>query len=319
MDSFDSFGIVVEIHAIRRVRIEHAFSILAYHGAEICGDGNMQPAPKARVGVWRALEATSILSSDKHDYCQLLRGLSAKLFASSAHTFMRANQDDPDRIGHTTPRPQAELCLLHAAVGQECATMPESELRRDCECLIIMTPHPDDSASWSVAPALRGDGRTISTMKTYARLSMDREWGPDASPTTASPLSLTAKSLFDLIGTLPPELGMCCLQHLPMHDLLLPSSSRTSGRSWHSGVHTAKHSLARLARRAEECPLPEWAHEFLHDAAAQIWAALLIVGRNLGKRLISGSYDETIGFWDITKEEEKKYLQVKKPISCVSF
>lgn len=35
--------------------------------------------------------------------------------------------------------------------------------------------------------------------------------------------------------------------------------------------------------------------------------------------MISGSYDETIRFWDITTGEEKKCLQVKKPVSCIDF
>jgi WD40 repeat protein len=38
-----------------------------------------------------------------------------------------------------------------------------------------------------------------------------------------------------------------------------------------------------------------------------------------GKRLISGSYDETIRFWDIETGDMKKCLQVKKPVSCVDF
>ena len=35
--------------------------------------------------------------------------------------------------------------------------------------------------------------------------------------------------------------------------------------------------------------------------------------------MISGSYDETIRFWDIETGEMKKCLQVKKPVSCVDF
>ena len=35
--------------------------------------------------------------------------------------------------------------------------------------------------------------------------------------------------------------------------------------------------------------------------------------------MISGSYDETIRFWDIETGELKKCLQVKKPVSCVDF
>jgi WD40 repeat protein len=38
-----------------------------------------------------------------------------------------------------------------------------------------------------------------------------------------------------------------------------------------------------------------------------------------GKRLISGSYDETIRFWDVETGELKKCLQVKKPVSCIDF
>lgn len=48
----------------------------------------------------------------------------------------------------------------------------------------------------------------------------------------------------------------------------------------------------------------------------------LIIDRSTchtGKRLISGSYDETIRFWDIDTGEMKKCLQVKKPVSCVDF
>lgn len=41
--------------------------------------------------------------------------------------------------------------------------------------------------------------------------------------------------------------------------------------------------------------------------------------RCVGKRLISGSYDETIRFWDVETGEMKKCLQVKKPVSCIDF
>lgn len=38
-----------------------------------------------------------------------------------------------------------------------------------------------------------------------------------------------------------------------------------------------------------------------------------------GKRLISGSYDETIRFWNIETGQMTKCLQVKKPVSCIDF
>jgi hypothetical protein len=41
--------------------------------------------------------------------------------------------------------------------------------------------------------------------------------------------------------------------------------------------------------------------------------------RHTGKRLISGSHNETIRVWDIETGEMKKCLQVKKPVSCIDF
>jgi pyrimidine and pyridine-specific 5'-nucleotidase len=38
-----------------------------------------------------------------------------------------------------------------------------------------------------------------------------------------------------------------------------------------------------------------------------------------GKKLISGSYDETIRFWDVESGEMKKCLSVKKPVSCLDY
>jgi hypothetical protein len=38
-----------------------------------------------------------------------------------------------------------------------------------------------------------------------------------------------------------------------------------------------------------------------------------------GKRFISCFYDETFRFWDIETGEMKKYLQVRKAVSCVDF
>jgi pyrimidine and pyridine-specific 5'-nucleotidase len=46
---------------------------------------------------------------------------------------------------------------------------------------------------------------------------------------------------------------------------------------------------------------------------------LVLTVRCEGKRLISGSYDETIRFWDVDTGEMKKCLNVKKPVSCVDF
>jgi WD40 repeat protein len=42
-------------------------------------------------------------------------------------------------------------------------------------------------------------------------------------------------------------------------------------------------------------------------------------GNIAGKRLISGSYDETIRFWNIQTGAQTKCLDVKKPVSCIDF
>lgn len=71
----------------------------------------------------------------------------------------------------------------------------------------------------------------------------------------------------------------------------------------------------------------EWTYQLLHNIALKRCVPFLskcgirfIPGAMFsGKRLISGSYDETIRFWDIETGEMKKCLQVKKPVSCVDF
>lgn len=54
--------------------------------------------------------------------------------------------------------------------------------------------------------------------------------------------------------------------------------------------------------------LPEW---FLNGHTNFCNALLL-----RGKRLIGGSYDKTIRFWDVETGEIKKCLQIEKPVSC---
>jgi hypothetical protein len=75
---------------------------------------------------------------------------------------------------------------------------------------------------------------------------------------------------------------------------------------------------------AAEYQIFERAHKLLHNIAVE---RCVVASMNccpayatfIGKRLISGSYDETIRFWDIETGELKKCLQVKKPVSCVDF
>ncbi|KAF8508740.1 hypothetical protein JB92DRAFT_2832234 [Gautieria morchelliformis] len=237
---------------------------------------------------------------------------------------------------YSTPRPQAELRLLRATVEQERAATSESELRRDWERLTVTTRRPHDSASWSVARALRGDGRTISTTRTYARRSVDQGL---ATGCVSSPLSLThlpgyisrrilqleryAKSVLARSPRAPARARRAPaeivshkwqkLVHAPAfwraHCLALARpASPMNGRCSTKACSTARGTPAM---RCAERPLPEQAHKFCTTL-------LLKVGHDVGKRLISGLYDKMIRFWDITTGE-KKCLQVKKPVSCVTF
>jgi pyrimidine and pyridine-specific 5'-nucleotidase len=38
-----------------------------------------------------------------------------------------------------------------------------------------------------------------------------------------------------------------------------------------------------------------------------------------GKKLISGSYDETVRFWDVASGREERCLKMGKPVSCVDY
>lgn len=72
-------------------------------------------------------------------------------------------------------------------------------------------------------------------------------------------------------------------------------------RSLHFREANFKHGVPQVVR-------------FLHGHTGFVTSLIL-----RGKRLISGSYDETIRVWDITAGEEKKCLQVKKPVSCLDM
>ncbi|KAF8532363.1 WD40-repeat-containing domain protein [Gautieria morchelliformis] len=250
---------------------------------------------------------------------------------------------------------QAELRLLRATVEQERAAARESELRRDRERLTIATRRADDdSADWDVARALRGDGRgnfndaevrkAVRGLRMGDRMRLIAIILDSCLPGDISRqillLEKYAKSVFDLVGTLPPELGVRCLQHLPVHDLLL--HAELVSHKWQKLVHAPAlwraHCLALT--RTDPVPLPppaqpdEWKvlykslfHRERNFSDALPQSVRFLNGHTnfcttlllKGKRLISGSYDETIRFWDITTGEEKKCLQVKKPVSCIDF
>ncbi|KIY47745.1 hypothetical protein FISHEDRAFT_44736 [Fistulina hepatica ATCC 64428] len=148
-----------------------------------------------------------------------------------------------------------------------------------------------------------------------------------------------AKSTFDIIGNLSPDLAFRVLKWLTVQELL---GVETVSKGWQQMVHLPGLWRYHCLRITATDPMPvktppspeEWEplYKSLHHREANFRHALPQSIRFLnghtnfcttlllrGKRLISGSYDETIRFWDIETGEMKKCLQVKKPVSCVDF
>ncbi|KAH9476093.1 F-box/WD repeat-containing protein 7 [Psilocybe cubensis] len=148
-----------------------------------------------------------------------------------------------------------------------------------------------------------------------------------------------AKSTFDILGTLSPDLAFKVLKNLSVKQLL---AIEPVSKKWQEAVHHPALWKYHCLRITEHDPSPvvppakpegwEPLYRSLHHRESNFRNALPQTIRFLnghtnfcttlllrGKRLISGSYDETIRFWDIETGEMKKCLQVKKPVSCVDF
>ncbi|EIW75530.1 hypothetical protein CONPUDRAFT_65952 [Coniophora puteana RWD-64-598 SS2] len=148
-----------------------------------------------------------------------------------------------------------------------------------------------------------------------------------------------AKSTFDVLGALAPDLALRVLRHLTVREVLRAS---LVSRRWYEAVHHPLLWRFHCLRLTKNDPVPVRApaspdgwyplYRSLHHREANFRNGLPQSIRFLsghtgfcttlllrGKRLISGSYDETIRFWDIETGEMKKCLQVKKPVSCVDF
>ncbi|TFK44441.1 hypothetical protein BDQ12DRAFT_593867 [Crucibulum laeve] len=148
-----------------------------------------------------------------------------------------------------------------------------------------------------------------------------------------------AKSTFDVLGSLAPDLAYNILKWLSVKELL---AVEPVSRKWQSMVHHPALWRYHCLRITITDPSPvkppakpegwEPLYRSLHHRESNFHNALPQSIRFLnghtnfcttlllrGKRLISGSYDETIRFWDIETGEMKKCLQVKKPVSCVDF
>ncbi|RPD65381.1 hypothetical protein L226DRAFT_550735 [Lentinus tigrinus ALCF2SS1-7] len=148
-----------------------------------------------------------------------------------------------------------------------------------------------------------------------------------------------AKSTFDIVGNLAPDLALKIFRFLTVKELL---AVEPVSKKWQEVVHLPVLWRYHCLRITAMDPLPlkppakpegwEPLYRSLHHRESNFRNGLAQSVRFLnghtnycttlllrGKRLISGSYDETIRFWDIETGELKKCLQVKKPVSCVDF
>lgn len=148
-----------------------------------------------------------------------------------------------------------------------------------------------------------------------------------------------AKSTFDIIGNLAPDLALKVFRFLSVKELL---AVEPVSKKWQEVVHLPALWRYHCLRITAMDPIPlkapakpegwEPLYRSLHHRESNFRNGLAQSVRFLnghtnycttlllrGKRLISGSYDETIRFWDIDTGEMKKCLQVKKPVSCVDF
>ncbi|KAH8103344.1 hypothetical protein BXZ70DRAFT_1054992 [Cristinia sonorae] len=148
-----------------------------------------------------------------------------------------------------------------------------------------------------------------------------------------------AKSTYDIVGHLAPDLVFKIFQYLSVEELL---GVEAVSKKWQEMVHLPALWKFHCLRITANDPMPlrrpknpegwEPLYRSLHYREANFKNALpqrirFLCGHTnycttlllRGKRLISGSYDETIRFWDVETGEMKKCLQVKKPVSCVDF
>ncbi|KAF8801505.1 hypothetical protein BYT27DRAFT_7198297 [Phlegmacium glaucopus] len=148
-----------------------------------------------------------------------------------------------------------------------------------------------------------------------------------------------AKATFDIIGNLAPHLALRVLKLLGVGELL---GVESVSKKWQDVVrHPAlwKFHCGRITANDPEPLVPPLTPEgwfplyrSLHHRESNFTNALpqsirFLTGHThfcttlllRGNRLISGSYDETIRFWDMNTGEEKKCLKVGKVVSCVDY
>ncbi|KZS90088.1 hypothetical protein SISNIDRAFT_415931 [Sistotremastrum niveocremeum HHB9708] len=247
---------------------------------------------------------------------------------------------------------QAEVRVLRKQLEDEKARGLYEEQRRSKEA-VEMSRKEFSGDDWDLVRALRGDGqgkfnerevrRAVRSLKLADRMRLLSIILDSCVPGDITQqirlLEKYAKSTFDILGNLPPEVSVAILKHLSVSELL---EVEVVSKKWQNMVHHPAiwrhHCLVLTATdpvpvRAPSQP-EQWEplYRSLHHRESNFRYALPQNIRFLqghtnfcttlilrGKRLISGSYDETIRFWDITTGEEKKCLHVKKPVSCIDY
>lgn len=147
------------------------------------------------------------------------------------------------------------------------------------------------------------------------------------------------KSSFDIVGSLAPNLALRIFRHLSVKEVVKAGlvskkwfalSRHPALWRWHCLRLTANDPIPVKAPATPEgwYPLYRSLHHRESNFANGLPQSVRFLSGHTnfcttlllrGKRLISGSYDETIRFWDIETGEMKKCLSVKKPVSCVDF
>ncbi|KAL4079917.1 hypothetical protein V8B97DRAFT_2020668 [Scleroderma yunnanense] len=204
-----------------------------------------------------------------------------------------------------------------------------------------------------LAGALKGDGKGVFDEKEVKRVvrKLGRETRmrltglildsllPGDIPLQILLLQKYLKSSFDIVGSLSPDLALRVFRELSIKEVVKAGlvSKKWFGLSrhpalwrWHCMRLTAHDPIPIKAPETPEgwYPLYRSLHHRESNFANGLPQNIRFLNGHTnfcttlllrGKRLISGSYDETIRFWDIETGEMKRCLQVKKPVSCVDF
>ncbi|KAJ3847315.1 WD40-repeat-containing domain protein [Lentinula lateritia] len=154
------------------------------------------------------------------------------------------------------------------------------------------------------------------------------------------------KSTYDVLGNLSPPLVLRVLLHFPVTDVVLRLS--LVSKKWNKMIHHFTfwryhcYDLTRTDPVPIQAPLPPprgpgdagWfplyksLHHLQKNLAEGLSQSILFLHGHTnhvttltlrGRRLISGSYDESIRFWELPERGCKKVLKVGKVVSCVDW